>query len=349
MGTRVRCLLAGVGSVGRSFLELMERKQELLRHHLGLSLVLVGVADRAGVALNPVGLDPGEVLRIKSKARSVASLPDGGRIGLTALEMIQSTDADLLLEATPANLADGQPGLSCIEAALSQGMHVVTANKAPLVLAFGRLMALARERGVKLRFDATVAGGLPVVNLGQRDLAGAEIERIEGILNLTANYILVRMADDGLSFEQALAEAQAAGQAETDPRLDVEGWDSASKLVILANSVLRQPAALADVAVEGMAHLGAELLRQAAEQGQRVKLVATAQRRADGYDLAVRPTWLDGNHPLALLGPEQMGVVYYTDICGVLSAAILEQTPLPTAAAMLRDILLIYRDNGGLE
>jgi len=341
MVRRVRLLLAGVGNVGRHFLELMARKEETLRS-LGLTLVLVGVADRSGAALNPAGLDPGLIGHLKSQGRGVADLPQGGCAGLAALKMIQQTEADLLLEATPANLADGQPGLACIEAALLRCMHVVTANKAPLVLAFPRLTALARERGVELRFDATVAGGLPVVNLGQRDLAGVQIERIEGILNLTANYILARMADDGLSFEQALAEAQAAGQAETDPRLDVEGWDSASKLVILANSVLGQPATLADVAVGGMAHLTGERLREAAAQGKRIKLIATAQRREAGYDLAVQPAWLDADHPLAVLGAEQMGVVFYTDICGVLSAAILEQTPLPTAAAMFRDILLIF-------
>lgn len=149
------------------------------------------------------------------------------------------------------------------------------------------------------------------MNLGQRDLAGVQIERIEGILNLTANYILARMADDGLSFEQALAEAQAAGQAETDPRLDVEGWDSASKLVILANSVLGQPATLADVAVGGMAHLTGERLREAAAQGKRIKLIATAQRREAGYDLAVQPAWLDADHPWPYSGRSRWGRVLH--------------------------------------
>jgi homoserine dehydrogenase len=264
---------------------------------------------------------------------------------------VQQTAADLLLDASPANFdplaqagpQSGQPGLSCIETALSRRMHVVTANKAPLVLAFSRLEALAESHSVELRYDATVTGGLPAVNLGRRDLAAAEIHRLEGILNLTTNYILTRMADDGLSYAQALHDAQVAGHAETDPTLDVEGWDAANKLVILAHSVLGQPATLADVTVEGILGVTPEMLAQAAAEAKRVKLLAVAEQRGKGYELSVRPTWLEAGHPLAQLQPKQMGIVYHTDISGNISAAIVEETPLPTASAMLRDVVDIYR------
>jgi homoserine dehydrogenase len=229
-----------------------------------------------------------------------------------------------------------------MEMALSRGMHVVAANKAPLVLAFPRLQELARTHGVRLQFDATVAGGLPAINLGQRDLAAAQIERLEGVLNLTTNYILTRMAEDDLSYTAALAEAQMAGHAETNPSLDVEGWDAANKLVILANSVLHYPATLDDLTVEGIADVTVEVLRDALADGKRIKLVALAEQEGQGYSLSVRPTWLPASHPLAQLGAEQMGIVYHTDICGIISAAIVEETPLPTAAAMLRDVVDIY-------
>ncbi|TEU17275.1 MAG: homoserine dehydrogenase [Anaerolineales bacterium] len=339
---KVPLLLIGVGNVGQRFLELLIRKRDTLCDRLGLELILTGVADTSGVAICPTGLDPQQVVQLKAKGQGVAAYPRWGQSGGSALEMVRTTEADLLLEASPANLEDGQPGLSCIETALSRGMHVVTANKAPLVLAFPRLLTLTRVHGVQLRFDATVAGGLPAVNLGQRDLAAAEIYRLEGILNLTTNYILTRMAQDGLSYDEALAHAQAAGHAETDPSLDVEGWDAANKLVILAHSVLDYPATLAGVAVEGITHVTAETLRQAAAEGKRVKLVATAERDGDRYNLSVRPAWLDADHPLAQLGPKQMGIVYHTDISGVITAAIVEETPLPTASAMLRDIIDIY-------
>jgi len=339
---QVRLLLIGVGNVGRRFLGLVVAKREPLRYRLGLELVVVGVADSSGAAICPAGFDPHQIVALKMQGCGVAEYPAWGRPGLSGLEMVRATEADLLLEASPANLKDGQPGLGCIEAALSKGMHVVTANKAPLVLAFPRLLALARSCGVKLRFDATVAGGLPAINLGQRDLAAAQIQRIEGVVNLTTNYILQRMADDGLSYDEALAEAQAAGHAETDPTLDVEGWDAANKLVILAHSVLGYPATLDEVEVEGIRGISAGMLRQAAAEGKRIRLVATAQQEADGYRLCVKPTWLAADHPLAQLGPKQMGIVYHTDISGVISAAIVEETPMPTASAMLRDVVDIY-------
>ncbi|MBN1139095.1 MAG: homoserine dehydrogenase [Anaerolineae bacterium] len=335
----IRFLLIGAGNVGRRFLELIALKGDTLHDRLGLRLVLAGVADRSGVAICPAGLDPQGVVKLKLNGQGVAAYPRWGQAGVSALEMVETAQAGLLLEASPVNLQDGTPGLTCIEAALARGMHVVTANKAPLVLAFPRLSALAGANGVQLRYSATVAGGLPAVNLGRRDLAMADIYRLEGILNLTSNYILTSMAEHGLSYDQALALTQAAGHAEADPRLDVEGWDAANKLVILAHSVLYYPATLADVAVQGITGLTAETLRQAVVEGKRVKLIAAAERVGEHYRLAVAPTWLDLSHPLAQLGAEQMGIVYHTDVCGVLSAAIVEETPMPTAAAMLRDII----------
>jgi homoserine dehydrogenase len=343
---QVRFLLIGTGNVGRRFLELLDRKQDVLRERLGLELVAVGVADTSGAAICPTGLDLEQIVALKVAGQGVAETPDWGTPALPALEVVHGTEADLLLEASPANMKDGQPGLGCIDAALTKGMHVVTANKAPLVLAFPRLQSQAQAMGVQLRFDATVAGGLPAVNLGQRDLAAARIHRLEGILNLTTNYILTRMAQDKLSYEEALADAQAAGHAETDPTLDVEGWDAANKLVILAHSVLGFPARLDDVAVEGIRGVTAGMLSRAAAEGKRIKLVATAEQEGDGFLLSVRPIWLAAGHPLAQLGPKQMGIVYYTDISGVLSAAIVEETPVPTASAMLRDVVDIYSSLG---
>jgi homoserine dehydrogenase len=338
----VRLLLIGAGNVGRRFLELVGRKEEVLRDRLGLRLVVVGVSDTSGAAICAGGLAPETIAALKVNGQGVAETPEWGRPGLSALEMVRSTEADLLLEASPANMEDGQPGLGCMEAALARGMHVVTANKAPLVLAYRRLLDLAEAHGVRLRFDATVAGGLPAVNLGQRDLAAAEIQRLEGVLNLTTNYILTRMARDGLSYDEALADAQAAGHAEADPTLDVDGWDAASKLVILARSVLDYPATLGDVSVEGIRGVSAEMLSQATAAGKRINLVATAERRGDGYQLSVRPTWLAADHPLAQLGPKQMAIVYHSDISGSIAAAIVEETPVPTASAMLRDVVDIY-------
>ena len=343
---RVKFMLIGAGNVGLRFLHLVEGKRATLRERMGLELILVGVADSSGVARNPEGLSVPEVVALKQGGQGVSEHPQWGVPSETGLEMVQARGADLLVEASPANMVDGQPALACLEAALSGGMHVVTANKAPLVLAFPRLAALARDNGVQLRYDATVTGGLPAVNIGQRDLAVTRIHRLEGVLNLTTNYILTRMAQDGMSYDEALAHAQAAGHAETDPTLDVEGWDASNKLVILANSVLRFPAKLDDVEVTGIMGVDEDALNAAAAEGMRIKLVATAEADGDRYRLSVRPIRLPADHPLAQLGPKQMGIVFHTDINGSVSAAIVEDTPTPTAAAVLRDLVEIYPGQG---
>jgi len=336
----VRLIASGLGNIGLRFVGILRDKQAHLRDRYGLEFQLVGAADSRGSAADPAGLDLDTVVRLKEAGASIADYPQQGQAGRPPLDLVEQLDADALCEATPVSLQDGEPGLSCIRAALSKGMHVVTANKGPLVLAYDELTALAQEKGVGLRFCGTVAGGLPAINLGQRDLAGATIDRLEALPNLTTSFILDQMTQ-GKSYDQALAAAQAQGCAEADPSLDVEGWDAAVKLVILANSVLGTPARLHDVAVQGITALTQADLEEARANDQVIKLVASAVRQTDGYQLNVAPTPLPATHPLAKLSGQQMGVVYHTDIYGTIEAAITETEPIASAATLLRDLLSI--------
>jgi homoserine dehydrogenase len=303
---------------------------------------VVGAADSGGVAAAPDGLDPAAVLALKERGESVAALPVG-RAGVPALELVQSVTADALLEATPVDLRTGQPGLELTRAALRRGLPVVLANKGPLALAYQELAGLSDlgAGATPLRFSACVGGAMPTINLGRRDLAGARILRVEAVLNGTTQYIL-RAMEGGRSYADVLAEAQRRGLTETDPSLDVDGWDAANKLVILANAVLRQPTTLADVAVEGIAALDADTLRAAGARGERIVLLCLAEANGDGrFRLSVRPTPMPLDHPLARMDGDEMGVVYHTDIAGRSSATSAERDPVPTAAAMLRDLLEI--------
>ncbi|MGC8838627.1 MAG: homoserine dehydrogenase, partial [Anaerolineae bacterium] len=171
----VDALLIGLGNLGRRILRILDRKGDELARTYGLRVRVVGVADSGGAAVRPEGLPLLHIVAWKESGRSVGEMPEFGRPGMAALDLVRNTPADLLMEASPVNLRDGEPGLSCIRAALEKGMHVVTPNKGPLVLAYRDLMDLARRRGVQLRFCGTVAGGLPALNIGRRDLAGATI------------------------------------------------------------------------------------------------------------------------------------------------------------------------------
>lgn len=353
MPRTIRLLLSGMGNVNRSLIEILLKQEELLQRRYNLRFEVVGVADSGGAALDPAGLDLHALLDIKRARQSVAGLPNIGHAAMTPAEMVAQAEADVLMEATPVDLRTAQPGLDAIRAALQKGMHVVIANKGPVALAFGELAALsdldggqlttdngqqAMDSRPRLRFSACVGGFLPTINVGWRDMRGAQIELMEAVLNGTTQIIL-RAMEAGGSFAEALLDAQQRGLAETDPTLDVEGWDAANKLVIFANAVLGQPTTLDDIDVTGITRLSYADLHAAAERGHRVVLLCRAAREGERYTLSVRPTALPTSHPLARMSADEMGVVFHTDIAGRLSFQTLERGPEPTAAAMLRDLI----------
>jgi homoserine dehydrogenase len=328
--------LVGLGHVNRNLLRILELKRARLAAHYGLALRVVAVADSSGVAVNRAGFDPTALHSAKLAGHAVRTLP-GYRPGITPAGLLADLACDFVLEASPVNLVDGEPGLGVVRAALARGVSVVLANKAPLVLAYGELHDLARQTGAGLAYSATVCGALPIINLGTRDLVAADILEIRGILNSTSNFVLGEMAT-GRAYAEALAEAQARGIAESDPTLDVEGWDTANKLVILANSWLGLRATLADVAVQGITQIDTHTLRAAQAQGQVIKLVAQAQRQEGGdYTLTVGPQALPASDFLATCASWEMGIETASDLYGRMFYKIWEREPLPTAAAMLRD------------
>jgi homoserine dehydrogenase len=340
MVKEVRVLLIGLGNLGRRFCDILAEKGPHLELEYRLRLPVVGAADSRGSAYDSGGLDLARVSAIKQSGGTIADYPGVGSSSESAADLIAHRDADVLCEASPVNLNQGgEPGLTHIRTALERGMHVATPNKGPMVLAYQELHELAGQHGAKLRFDGTVAGGLPAVNLGQRDLRGSTVQRIEAVPNLTTGYIL-ELLGDGLSWEEALERARVEGSLEADPSFDLDGWDAAAKLVILVNAVMGIPAKLEDVDRAGITGVTSEQVQKARREGHVYRLVATAERRSSGgADLSVAPTVIHPDHFLSHLGRKQMGVVYHTDIYGTIMAAIDEPTPIPSAATMLRDVL----------
>ena len=331
--------ITGMGNVGRRLLELIDRKRELAASRFDIELIIAGICDSSGAVLNPNGIDIAEAIATKEKKKGICTL-QSGVAGMKTAEFMQSVKADLLVELTPTNLKDGEPGLGAIRTALTKGQHVVSANKGPLVLAYSELAELAKSKNVRLLYSATVTGGLPTLNVGMRDLCATSINRIEGVLNGTTNYILTKMAE-GQPYSDALKQAQEIGMAETDPSLDVDGWDAACKLVIIANAVLRRPTTLGDVSVQGISGVTMHQLQKAASENQVIKLIAIAEKKNDDYEFSVKPTSLPRSHRLATINSGMMGVIYNTDINGEMFLCIDESDPYPTAAAVLRDIVHI--------
>lgn len=337
----IHTFLVGLGNVNRNFLRILEMKAERLAAEYGLEFRVVAIADSSGVAVNPAGFDPASTRQAKQEGTSVREMA-GYQRGVAPTELIAGLDCDLVLEASPVNLDDGEPGLGVVRTALLRGINVVLANKAPLVLAFGELHELAQKSGARLAYSATVCGALPVINIGNRDLVAADILHLRGIFNSTSNFVLTEMAE-GRDYATALAEAQRRGIAESDPSLDVEGWDTANKLVIIANSILGVNVTLADVVVQGITHLTPDELQSAALQGTVIKLVAKADAQENGsYQLRVEPTALPASDFLAHCNGWEMGIELRSDLYGMMYHKIWEREPLPTAAAMLRDAVNLW-------
>jgi homoserine dehydrogenase len=341
-----RLAICGLGNVGRNLARILQTQRALLRERYRLNLIVVGAADSTGAAIDPGGLDLEAIVSAKSARQSVGSLAGVGRPGISALAMSRQVEADIVCEATPVDLKTGQPGLDIARAALTRGVHCVLANKGPLALAYPELAALSDLSGDRakpmMRFSGCVGGALPTINIGTRDLSPARITRVEAMVNGTCQGIL-RLMESGQSFAAALGEMQRRGVVEPDPSLDIDGWDEAVKLVIIANAVLRRPTTIADIAVTGIRALTLDDLRAADARGERIVLLGSADPAGDGGDwaLTVAPVALPKTHPLARMSADEMGVVYHTDISGTLTATAEEVDATPTAAAMLRDIIEI--------
>ena len=229
----MRVIVIGFGVVGQSFAKLLlSRSADLYSQH-GIKPRIVACVDNKGSAISPSGLDLQRLLDAKRNKGTVAAYEKNSS-AFDPLKVIENVDAEVMLECTPTNLNDGEPGTLHIITAMRTGKNVISVNKGPLALAFPSLIELANYNGVMLRFSGTVGGGTPILEFAKRCLKGDRIVSFQGILNGTTNYIL-SMMEEGLSYEDALSDARQKGYAEAVPSLDVEGFDAAAKLVIMAN------------------------------------------------------------------------------------------------------------------
>uniref|UniRef100_UPI00356917ED homoserine dehydrogenase n=1 Tax=Paraconexibacter sp. TaxID=2949640 RepID=UPI00356917ED len=232
-----------------------------------------------------------------------------------------------------------EPARDYVLRAMTAGKHVVTANKQLLAHHGEELWAAAREHGVQLRFEAAVAGVVPVIRVLQESLAAAHVDRLHGIVNGTTNFILTQMATTGASYETALAEAQRLGYAEADPSDDVNGKDAAAKMAILARLAFDTPVHLDDVRYEGIEHLTQEDIAYARDLGLSLKLIGTAERVDAGLSVRVHPAFLYGGHPLASVNGSFNAVTVESDAITEITMSGPGAGGPQTASAVLGDVI----------
>jgi homoserine dehydrogenase len=336
----IRLTLIGFGVVGQGFAELLANKQAYLQQRYDTLFTLVGVANaRHGFIYRADGLDTFTLLQIAKDGHSLAKHPEVMHWD-TALEGLQATDADILIEASPTNLRDAEPALSHIRTALSKKKHVVTANKGPGALAANELFELAREHGVELRMEAAVMAGTPVISTIREGMAGANITSLRGILNGTTNYILSAMAS-GRDYAGVLADAQAQGYAETDPTADVEGYDAVAKTLILAALIFNHPLRVEQVERQGITTITREQMQVAIDAGKCIKLIASLRRipGSDELEASVKPLALSLSDPLARVDGAMNAISIQSDTLSEVTIIGPGAGRKETAQGLLADVL----------
>ena len=343
-----RLAFIGFGNVGQGLAEILRDHGDALSERFGVRFQPVAVSDlMKGAVYDPEGLDPAALLDAVDASGDLLEV-DAPERGWDALKTIRESNADILLEMSYTDLETGEPALTHIRSALESGKHAVTTNKGPAALHFPELQRLARENQVEIGVEGTVMSGTPALRVGQELLAGAGVQRVQGILNGTTNYILTQM-ESGASYEAALAEAQAKGYAEADPRGDVEGHDAAGKVVILGNLLLGLPLTMADVDCEGITKLTPHDIAAARAAGERWKLIGQVAKGAGGFEASVRPTRLPLSHPLASVSGATNAITYSTELLGDVTLVGPGAGRVETGYALLGDMLAIHRQQSAVR
>ncbi|WP_460145949.1 homoserine dehydrogenase [Pseudomonas sp. S2_A02] len=344
--TEYKIALVGFGGVNRGLTQLVADRNAEWKASLGFGIKIVGVTDIfLGSIIAKEGLDAKQLVALPIEKGAFAHLPGGTAEALNET-VIKHSGADMIAEATFTNPVDGEPATTFCRWALESGIHVVTTNKGPIALHGAELKDLARRHGVAFEYEGSVMSGTPVIRLARQALAGAEVQGFEGILNGTSNYVLTRMKD-GLTFNDAVTQAQQLGYAEADPTADVEGFDVRLKVVILANELLNARLSISDVACSGISGISPEDIAQASANGASWKLIGSANREVNGSVRAsVEARLLPNSHPLAGISGATNAVSFNTALLGAVTVSGPGAGRIETAFALLSDIIAIHTTHG---
>ena len=329
----IKVCLIGYGNVGKSFIKLLLEKQQFFRKNLNLEIKLIAIFEYNGALINQTGLNLLEIINYKNKFSELAYW----KKEVTFKEVIPNLDVDIIIEATPTNVDTGEPGLSHIVTALNYKKDVISSNKGPFYLAYDIIMKLAQEKGCNVGFEATVASCVPIISIS-KILVGNYITGIKAILNGTSNYILSRMTAENIDFTSALKEAQELGYAEAMPNLDIDGYDAAGKLVILANHLLGWSKSINDVKIKGISKITPHAIELAKSEGLVIKPLAVAENNR----LIVEPRLIEKDSPLNINGTLNV-IELNTEYAGPIVLIGRGAGGFEAASAMINDLLTIIK------
>ncbi len=314
--------IAGFGTVGTGVVRVLEESAELIKHRIGRDIIVKTV-----------------LVRDASKVRPCA-LPNGALLTTDPLAISDDAEIDIVLEL----MGGIEAAKDLILRSLENGKHVITANKALLAEDGADLFKKAQEKGLCLLYEASVAGGIPIVQTLKESLGGNNIQSLVGILNGTSNYILSQMTTEGMDFDTALQEAQELGFAEADPTLDIDGHDAAHKLVLLIRLAYGVEYPYAEMPIKGIRHLSKMDIEFAREFGYRIKLLAQVHAVDGKLEAGVFPTLVHHRFLVASVGGSYNAVRIEGNAVGSLFLHGRGAGDMPTASAVVSDLLSVARD-----
>lgn len=317
----VKIGILGMGTVASGLINIMTSNQDIIHHKTGNTFEIIKV-----------------LVKNLNKKRDVDL--DQAKFTTDAREIIDNQNVDIVVEL----IGGINPAFEYVRDALLNKKHVVTANKALIATHGEELENIAIDNGVRLMYEASVGGGIPIINTMSNNLSVNDFTEISGIVNGTTNYILTQMTERGLEFDQAVKEAQEMGFAEADPSSDIEGDDAAYKIAILSYIGFGQRISLNDIPKEGITHVSREDIKYADELGYVIKLIASSQKRDNEIELRVHPTFIPKTHPLATVKNEFNAVLLKGNAVGEVMLYGKGAGSMTTGSAVLEDIIAIVKE-----
>ncbi|MFX1360015.1 MAG: homoserine dehydrogenase [Promethearchaeota archaeon] len=334
----LKICLIGKGNVGTCFIQLLKKKKEIIRELYNCNCKLVAVFEFDGALINENGINLDELSTNNNFKKS-----EFWKKSLKAIDLIPKLNIDICIDTTPTNPNTGEPALTHILEALNNNIDVISSNKAPFFLQYKRIKNLADKKKCFIKYEATVASCVPALSI-KNNLIGNTIIRIKAILNGTNNYILSRMTSERIPFEVALKEAQELGYAEADPSLDVGGYDTAGKLVILANELLGWSKSIKDVKIEGITKITLNALELAKLDGYVIKHLAIAEEN----NLIVEPRLVRRDSPLNIGGILNL-IELQTKYAGPIILMGKGAGGFEAASAILNDLINIIKERNKIN
>lgn len=332
--------IIGFGGVGQSLIKLLVKKRKYIFEKYNLDIKVKYIVKSDGGIYKANGIDLEELLEFINKNKSIKE-HILWKSNLSIQEVIKNNDIDTLIELTSTNIETVEPGLTHIKRALESKINVVTGNKGPIILKYKELKEIADKNSVELKVGCTTGGALPSINGGLYDVAGSEIQAIEGILNGTTNYILSKMTNDNVTYEESLKQAQKNGIAEANPSLDILGYDTACKIIILSNVLMDTNIKLEDIEIKGITEVTLEDIEKAKVENKKLKLIGKVEKIDNMIKAYVKPIIINENHPLYFVDYKNKGVYFKTDTLGDISIIGGASGTMNAAASILRDVVLI--------